>query len=86
MTIQRVLVLAHGWGYNSQFFQPLMEHWQASAPRWLAGTLVIHWEQGYFQSSQSTELMNSINLQNLAVQHGHLPWHAWGIRWGLRIC
>lgn len=46
-----VLVLAHGWGYDPSFFNPMLNALHQAAPDWLAQCLVVGLDQGYFSKN-----------------------------------
>ncbi len=84
-TIQRVLLLAHGWGYNHRFFDPLVK----ALPNAIRETtLLACLEAGYFDDQAPSGLMVYTEgewthhpletLHSLVLAHGNLPWLGFG--------
>jgi hypothetical protein len=79
--IQRVLLLAHGWGYNHRFFDPLVKTLPAST---LETTLLACLEAGYFDDQAHSGLMIYTEgewihhpletLHSLVLAHAEVPW------------
>lgn len=82
--IERVVVLAHGWGYNHRFFNPLVSALQAHTPRVFEHSLVVALESGYFpdqakpgimiHSPQGWEHHSADTLHSLVLAHADAPW------------
>lgn len=79
--IQRVLLLAHGWGYNHRFFDPLVK---ALPNTMRETTLLACLEAGYFDDQAPSGLMVYTEgewihhpletLHSLVLAHANLPW------------
>lgn len=80
-TTQRVLLLAHGWGYNHRFFDPLVKTLPAST---LETTVLACLEAGYFDDQAPSGLMIYTEsewihhpletLHGMVLAHANLPW------------
>ncbi|HEX4843934.1 MAG TPA: hypothetical protein VFV57_09690 [Limnobacter sp.] len=80
--IQQVLVLAHGWGYNHRFFNPLLQTLQSKGT--LENSLVVALECGYFPDQAKAGLMlytpdawqhhPAETLHNLVLAHADARW------------
>lgn len=79
--IQRVLLLAHGWGYNHRVFDPLVK---ALPNAMRETTLLACLEAGYFDDQAPSGLMVYTEgewihhpletLHSLVLAHANLPW------------
>ncbi|HEX4878263.1 MAG TPA: hypothetical protein VFV39_00330 [Limnobacter sp.] len=88
---EQVLVLAHGWGYNHQFFNPLLQALQNRGG--LANTQVLALECGYFPDQAKPGLMIHTpegwqhhpmeTLHNLVLAHASVPWIGMGHSLGM---
>ncbi|HEX4917375.1 MAG TPA: hypothetical protein VFV43_05715 [Limnobacter sp.] len=80
--IQQVLVLAHGWGYNHRFFNPLLQTLQSEGT--LENSLVVALECGYFPDQARAGVMlytqdgwqhhPAETLHSLVLAHAEAPW------------
>jgi pimeloyl-[acyl-carrier protein] methyl ester esterase len=82
---ERVLVMAHGWGYNHQFFNLLLK----TLPiKFRKTTLIVCLEAGYFPDQAKLGLMVQIQdkwvrypvefLHRLLSNHTQVPWIGFG--------
>ncbi len=88
--IERVVVMAHGWAYNHQFFDPLLAQLPHNEH---ANTLFVCLEAGYFPGQANAGLMVHQHnnwlwhpfetLHSLVLAHAGVPWVGLGHSLGL---